>query len=330
MTSNPLSIQFLCYDKALATGITLPMEMVAAVNAFFKTKRQSQRVIVELLGPAIEPVRVTGGLSLLPDGSIATAQPGDIIFVPPIWGNPQTVVRKNSEMLDWLRNAHQNGSEIVVTGTAVCLIAELGLLNNQPATTHWYYFEQFKKLYPQVNLQQKFFTTFANNIYCAGSINAQTDLVLYLIKQHFGEEVLSLVERHFSHEINRTYQTPYFGEGSQLHHDEAILEVEQWIEQHSEEEIQLEQLASLAKMSSRNLTRRFKQATGKTPLNYLLMLRLERAKTLLKQTNLTNSEIAFRVGFNDPAYFSRCFKQKFNTNVSQYRTLVRAKPFSLS
>lgn len=322
---------FICYPRALLTSLTLPMEMLTAANSVARIKRTRNRnwlsCVVAGLTKAGEPIEFAKGMSILPEYDLKTAPKADIIFLPPIWGNPEVIVEKTPELIDWIVRQHDNGAQICATGTGVCLLAHAGLLDGKVATTHWYYFDQFEKKYPKVSLQRHHFITQSGQLFCSGSINAQIDLTLYFIENYFGKEVSHVIEQHFNHEINRTYDKPWFATGASRHPDEGIIEVQQWMQSHYSQNFNLKALAELANMSVRNFSRRFKAAVGKSVLAYGLELKMQVARELLKDTNLSHQDIADQIGFKDVAYFSRQFKLKNDLTAGDYRQMVRGKLF---
>jgi transcriptional regulator GlxA family with amidase domain len=329
-----LTAVFICYPRALLTSLTLPMEMITAANSVARIKKTKNRkwlsYVVSALskpGKPIEPIEFAKGLSVLPSYDLYNAPKADIIFLPPIWGNPEVIVEKSPELINWIIQQHQNGAQICATGTGVCLLAHAGLLDGKAATTHWYYFDQFEKKYPKVILQRHHFITQAGQLFCSGSINAQIDLTLYFIENYFGQEVSHVIEQHFNHEINRTYDKPWFATGASRHPDEGIIEVQQWMQSHYSQNFNLKTLAELANMSIRNFSRRFKAAVGKSALAYGLELKMQVARELLKDTNLSHQDIADQIGFKDVAYFSRQFKLKNDLTAGDYRQMVRGKLF---
>jgi transcriptional regulator GlxA family with amidase domain len=325
---------FICYPRALLTSITLPMEMLTAANSVARIKRTAKRnwqsYLVAGLTPAGQAIEFAKGMSILPSYDLDNAPVPDKIFLPPIWGNPDVVIERSSKLINWIVEQHKRGAEICATGTGVCLLAHAGLLNQKAATTHWYYFEQFAEKYPQVNLQRHHFITQSGKLFCSGSINAQIDLTLYFIENYFGKAVSHVIEQHFNHEINRTYDKPWFASGASRHPDEGIIEVQQWMQSHVSQKFNLNALAELANMSVRNFSRRFKAAVGKSALAYGLELKMQMARELLKQSNLTHQDIADQLGFRDVAYFARQFKSKNDLTPSAYRQMVRGKLFETS
>jgi len=327
---------FICYPKALLTGLSLPMEMINSARSIARIKQKKRvRWDCEVVSVAdngvnaINPVQFANGIRLLPNHSLKSAPKAHTIFVPPIWGNPDVVIAKNSPLIDWLVEQHELGVEIVATGTGVCILAYAGLLDDKVATTHWYYFDEFAKKYPKVNLQRQHFITQDDNISCTGSINALADLLLYFIENQFGKEVSQIIEQHYGHEINRTYDKPWFAKGASRHPDEGIVEVQQWMETHYSQHFSIKSLSEMANMSVRNFTRRFKAAVGSSALNYGLAIKMRVARELLKDTNLSHQDIADRLGFKDNGYFARQFKIKNKLTAGKYREMVRAKLFTI-
>ena len=287
----------------LATSATLPFEMLRAAESAARAKEGSQVEPVLIQTTSIDklPIKTSIGFSLLPDTKLEDVGDSDIIYLPALWRNPRPIVKKHPEILAWLRKAYENGAMLSAVGTGCCFLAEAGLLNDKPATTHWHYFDQFQRDYPRVKLKRQYFITQASNLYCSASVNAMADLTVHFVKRLYGEAIASVVERNFSHEIRRPYENTSYFEGSTKQRFE---------------------------MSVRTFNRRFKNATGQTPLGYLQKVRIEIAKDLLQTSNLTVSEVADKIGYQDVGYFTSLFVKLLATSPREYRTTVRAKLFT--
>jgi transcriptional regulator GlxA family with amidase domain len=103
---------------------------------------------------------------------------------------------------------------ISAVDTGTCFLAEAGLLDDKPATTHWHYFDQFQRDYPRVKLKRQYFITQATNLNCSASVNAMADLTVHFVKRIYGQGIASFVKRNFSHEIRRSYEKTSYVEGS--------------------------------------------------------------------------------------------------------------------
>jgi transcriptional regulator GlxA family with amidase domain len=254
----------------------------------------------------------------------------DLIIIPALWGNPLGVSRRSPALLDWLRHHAAQDTQICAVGTGSFFLAESGLLRSKVATTHWYYFDHFANAYPDILLQRDRFITRAGNIYCCGSVNSVRDVMLHFIEEHFSEEVAGQVSRHFTHEIKRSYTSTFLRDAPHNYHDdETIIEIQDWLHSCYPDALSLEVIAERFQLSVRTLNRRFRQATGKTPLQYLQQVRLDNACELLRSSNLSIAEIAFNTGYPDASYFSALFHKAMKTTPKAYRDLVRHKLFQV-
>lgn len=324
-------VTLLLFPRALGTSITLPLEMLNAADAHQRVQQPgSTRLKIETASMDGEPIAITGGLEIRPNRKLEEIETTDLVIIPGMWGNPKPILRRYTAITEWVKKQHQQDAIICATGTGVCFLAEAGLLDDKAATTHWYYFEQFKRDYPRVKLQTKRFITNSGNIYCAGRMNSITNLIIHFIERFYNHDIARQIEQHFAHEIKQTYESIFYAFDEQRsHHDEEIIQAQQWMLRNYANDICLKEVAEQFDMSARTFNRRFKQATDKTPLEYLQNIRLGTAQDLLKESNLSVAEISYRVGFNDPGYFSALFKKRISLNPRDYRRLVRAKLFSL-
>lgn len=318
------------YPDALATSITLPMEILQAGSQMAAANKHSSRAEVDfiLTAPSINTIKLTSGISLTPNFILDELPPLDLLLLPAIWRNPQPTINAARGWLDSLRELASRGTRICGVGTASYLLAEAGLLNGKPATTHWNYFRQFARRYPDVELKSQHLITESDGIYCVGSVNSVADVMVHIIEEWFGSRISQAIENQFSPEIRLPFRrTAYQSEVDSSHPDELVLEAQEWLREHLDQPIKISDLAAYVKLSSRNLNRRFKSATGSSPQAYLQNQRISNAKDLLRHSNLSISEIAWKVGLQDAGYFSRLFRQHCETSPLQYREMVRGKLF---
>lgn len=327
------SITFLLCEQMLATSVALPMEQFHAAEAMqISASRRSQAMEplqFRLASVDGNPVTIHTGLVLQPHCSIADIDRSSITYLPALWRNPKTVLRHNQAVLPWLVKQKQEGGVIAGVGTGCCFMAEAGLLDFRPATTHWYYFDKFAASYPRVLLKRNHFITRSENLYCTASVNSLADLTVFFIQEIFGQQIARHVERHFFHEVRKAYPHIQNENGEfQFHSDEDVARAQSWIQHNAHRNIQVKDVADSLGMSLRTLNRRFKLATNLTPIQYMQNVRMRNAGELLHSSNLTIGEIAYRSGYQDQAHFSDLFKRYFGTTPTQYRTTVRAKLFS--
>ncbi|TMO67775.1 GlxA family transcriptional regulator [Pseudoalteromonas aurantia] len=326
-----INIAFTLYEHMLFTSVTLPAEMLRAGEAYAKRHLGEKFIPLKLnwLAQHEQSVENNLGMQLSPNGDLTKLAQQDYVIMPSIWRNPRPVVRKNNDIAKQLVMTWQQGGTLIGVGTGVCFLAESGLLNTHPATTHWHYAKQFQRDYPQVVLKPDFFITQSERIYTVASLNALADVIVHLISQLYGPAAANHVQQNFSHEIRKPYEEQRYLEGAvDKHPDEQIAAIQFWMKHNFANEITLAEVAQQFDMSYRTFNRRFKAATGQTAADYLQVLRLESAKELLANSNLSLQDIAVSVGFSAQGLLTRIFKTRLQQTPSEYRKIVRKKLFS--
>jgi transcriptional regulator GlxA family with amidase domain len=317
------------YPNAMATSITLPMEILQAGSQMASVgSRGAPQVRFMLAAPDRKMVTLGSGIAIKPDIIFDDLPPLDLLLLPAIWRNPIPTITGASAWLSLLQEQAAAGTRICSVGTGSCLLAEAGLLSGKPATTHWNYFEQFSRRYPGVDLKTHHLITQSENIYCVGSVNSIADLMVHIVEEWFGSRIAKAVENQFSPEIRQSFgAAAYQNKADSSHHDEAVLEAQQWLQENLPSPVSMTALASHLKLGSRTLNRRFKKATGMSPQAYLQTLRIAAAKDLLKHSNLSVGDIAWQLGLQDVSYFSQLFRQHNGISPLRYREAVRGKLF---
>lgn len=325
-----LRIGTLLYDNFLGTSATLPVEMLRTAQASARVRDpNARRIEAVTLSIDHQPVVSPSGFNIVPSATIADTEPCDIISLPALWRNPRPALSKYRDYIPWLKQQVELGATVIAVGTGVCFLAEAGLLDNQPATTHWHYFDRFQKDYPQVELKRQYFVTQAGNLYCAASVNAMAELMVHLVSRLYNRQAATQVERNFFHEIRSSFKpTSYFSDDVQHHPDEQVVQAQIWFEDNFSKPVKIADVATQFGFSMRTFDRRFKSALGKTPLQYLQKIRLSNARELLQKSNLSVSEISAHCGYQGAASFSKIFNQHFGASPTKYRETVRAKLFS--
>ena len=317
------------YPDALATSVTLPMEILRAASQMASLQsRGKEQVQFLLAGPDRKMLKLASGITLKPDLAYSELPALDLLLLPAIWRNPLPTLRQADQWNGQLRDMAAAGTRICSVGTGSYLLAEAGLLNARAATTHWNYFEQFSRRYPDVLLKTRHLITQSDNIYCVGSVNSIADLMVHIVEEWFGSGIARAVENQFSPEIRRSFHAAaYQNEADSSHYDEEVAQAQQWLQSNISSPCTVSQLATELKLHPRTLNRRFRRATGMTPLSYLQSLRIASAKELLRHSNLAVGDIAWQVGVQDVSYFSQLFRRHSGMNPLKYREAVRGKLF---
>jgi transcriptional regulator GlxA family with amidase domain len=157
MTFN---LTLLLCDNMLVSSTTLAVEIFKfAQTAALANRDDVKEVKIRWLSPNGKSVKTSAGFELQPTHSIDDVFDSDLVHIPAMWRNPKPVVDQCPSYIPWLQNQHKKNSKFTAVGTGVCFLAEAGLLDDKPATTHWHYFDQFQRRYPKVQLERQRFTT---------------------------------------------------------------------------------------------------------------------------------------------------------------------------
>ncbi|PSW20121.1 AraC family transcriptional regulator [Photobacterium sanctipauli] len=325
-----MNVGFLLYDRALITGVSLAAEMLSSAASLRPRQEQRESPFdIKLIAPTLAPTKVTAGIKIQPDMTYDDDEPAfDILILPPMWGNPLQSVRRSTFIVPWLKAQYQKGAKLMATGTGVIWLAETGLLDHQVATTHWYYFDNFSSRYPNVQLNRQASITAANDIYCTTSINSQSEMVLYLIAEYFGQKTANTIETHFGHEISKSNQQPFYQIGGQLQFDESIALAQDWMKRNLSQPITAQAVADHCELPLRTFNRKFKDQVGETPHQFLQRLRMDTAQQLLRDFGMSIQDVAEQVGYKDAHHFSTRFQKQLNVSPTEYRRMVKTKIYN--
>ncbi len=323
------SVTFLLFPQMMASSISLPLEMLnAADNIHRATHRHSKHLKIQFAAQRLDKIRTSSGFYILPDTLLVDVKPSDLLVIPGLWRNPFTTLKRNTHLVAWLREHALQHDNICAVGTGSSFLAEAGLLDKQPATTHWFYFDAMEKRYPNVKWKRQHLITQADHLYCAGSINSVADLTIHFIEQGYSSVIARRVESQFSPEIRRAFDMHLFDSSdTSLHSDELIATSQHYLRSHYADTINFSQLAESHNISLRTFQRRFLKATGFTPLKYQQHIRIGNARELLQNTNLSIQEVSETVGYSDAAHFADVFKRLTEQTPHAWREAVRGKLF---
>jgi len=321
------SVVVLGFDLALSSTITGAMDlfnMSGVTWNLLNDKPKQNYFDVKLVSVDGMPIHCIGDVTLNVHGSIEDIDKPDLILVPTIAGNPEKTLALNKTAIPWLRDQYEKGVDIASSSIGVYFLAEAGILDGKDATTHWGFAEEFQQRYPKVKLKPEQLITADGNVFCSGGSIAWSDLGLLLMARYYGNEYVSeTVASAVMDSVRSQEETYNLSRGKKYHQDEEILVVQNWMETHYAESINLEQLAEKFNMSSRTFKRRFKAATKETPLGYLQSFRIEAAKKMLEVSSNSVESISLSVGYEDLASFSRLFKRLAGSPPTVYRKKFR-------
>lgn len=301
------------------------MNAVSGAIAIFEKANEFCGDIFEVKIATLQPVNAIsiGRYSIKPDLVLADAKDPDLIILPSMGSkeSPEKILEQNQFLLEYILNAYQSGStQIASLCTGAYFLAATGLLDGKEASSHWAAIGDLKKRFPGPVWQGEYIITDQEGIYTSGGAYSSLNLILYLVEKFSGKETAVRVSKIFEIDYNRKSQSPFMIFNNQrTHGDEKILAVQQYMEQHFQENLSVDFLAERFGMSRRNLIRRFKIATGNTPKTYMQRLRIEEAKRIFESTGRNVSETMLEVGYTDLNTFRSLFMRHTGILPSQYR-----------
>jgi len=260
------------------------------------------------------------GLRLEPEYALDEVPAADVVIVSAMGADIETAVAANAALYPWLRQQHANGATVAGVCAGAALVAEAGLLDGRRATTHWGVATACRQRYPAVDWQPERIITESGRVLCSGGVYASIDLGLYLVEKLCGHNVAVETARALLLDTPRPWQSGYDAEPPKSTHDDPRIRIVQdWLFHNFRNPVRLATLAGQAGMSSRTFARRFRLATGDTPVAYLHRLRINAARHLLENETQSVQAICRAVGYDDPAYFRRLFRRHTGTSPRAYR-----------
>ncbi len=199
-------------------------------------------------------------------------------------------------------------------------MAATGLLDGGEATTCWFLAEYFQQLFPQIQLKAAETVSRSGNCFTAGATTAYLQLCLQLLTEFDGGRFSGQLAKILLVQPAFQSQAPFLSVQQLIsHQDDRIAAVQAYLRKHLAEPLDLQQLAGKFAMSGRTLIRRFKAATGDTPMAWLQKLRIDKAKALLETTRLPLEQLTQQVGYEDVSSFRKLFQQYTQMTPKAYR-----------
>lgn len=259
-----------------------------------------------------------------PNVSLSEERHFDLILVPAFKpGSLPQLLQENALFQKWLWKQFTEGAEVASFCTGSFLLASAGLLSGRIATTHIDATEALANSFPDVLVhREEIVTDSGDGIYTSGGATNSFHLKIHLIRKYCGGEKAIRIAKEFAIDLDREQQICYsnFSHLS-FHNDEMIKDVELKIRENCNLGITIDDVTRDIPTSRRNFVRRFKKATGLTPIEYLQKAKMEKAKKLLEQTRQDVMEVMINSGYND----LKSFRQVFQKHVGMAPTAYRAR-----
>jgi transcriptional regulator GlxA family with amidase domain len=259
-------------------------------------------------------------ITIRPDLTIMDQYKPDLIIIPAVNGDMNEVIAMNREFFPWIVEHYKNGAEVASLCVGSFLLAATGLVDGKKCATHWLSQNEFRKMFPKVNLVSEKVITDERGVYSSGGANSFWNLVIYLIDKYAGREVAIACAKIYEIEIDRDSQSPFIMfTGQKDHEDEQIKDAQSFIESNFHKKITIEELAAMSAMGRRTFERRFKKATSNTVVEYMQRVKIEAAKKSLEHNRKNVAEVMYDVGYTDTKAFRTTFKKITGLSPIDYR-----------
>lgn len=271
-----------------------------------------------------QPFRVGNDVLMRPHATLSACGDPEIVCVPELNVPPgEPLAGLFEQEIGWLRERYAAGSTLATACSGAMLLAHAGLLDGCEATTHWAWSDAMRSEFPKVRVCEQRALVVAgegDRLLMAGGGVSWLDLALYLIARQGGVEAAMQVARINLIDWHAIGQQPFARLARTRQVDDAIIgRCQSWIAEHYQESSPVAAMVRLSGLAERSFKRRFRLATGMSPLEYVHTLRLEEAKQMLEATDQAVEAIANEVGYEDAGFFSRLFRRSVNLSPMQYR-----------
>ncbi len=295
-------------------------QIFSEANKFAESMGREPFFTIKLVGLSNEIVQRNGLYTVQPDCLIKDVQKTDLIIVPAMHGDIPKAIELNKAFIPWIIEQYEGGAELASFCIGSFFLAATGLLKGKKCATHWIAANDFRMMFPDVNLVDDRIMTEEDGIYTSGGAYSFLNLISYLIERYAGRDMAILISKAFMIDIDRISQSPFIiFSGQKAHDDEPIKKAQEFIESKFQDKITVDELAAQLCIGRRNLERRFKKATANTVVEYIQRVKIEAAKKTLETGRKNVNEVMYDVGYSDTKAFRTVFKKITGLSPVEYR-----------
>jgi len=316
---RPRRFVFVLLDNFTMLCFASAIEALRIANRMSDAELYSWKVI----GEGGDIMRCSAGTTFKLDGDLDELARDDTIL---LCGGMNVSASTTKRLLNWVRREARRGAAIGGLCTAGYSLAKAGLLDGKRATIHWENHDSFAEEFEDVELTKSIFVVDGNRFTTAGG-TASIDLMLKFIADDWGEELANAVADQLIYSSIRTDQdTQRLSVPTRIGvRHPRLSQVIQMMEANIEEPISPSVLAHDVGLSTRQLERLFRRYLNRSPKRYYMELRLQKARNLLMQTDMSVINVALACGFASPSHFSKCYRAQYNTTPYRERGAQAAR-----
>jgi len=262
------------------------------------------------------PLRAAGGLRVQADGGLELLAHAGTIVVP---GWRGVDAAPPPALIEALRTAHKRGARLLSFCSGVFVLAATGLLDDRTATTHWRYVDALATRYPRIRMEPDVLYVDEGNVLTSAGSAAAIDLSLHLIRRDYGPRIANQVARRAVVPTHRDGGQAQFIPAPLPEQGAALGKLLEWMRRRLDQPLPLAELAERARMCERTFLRRFEEATGSSPKQWLTQERLARARELLEGSQWPVERIADACGYGSADTLRHHFRRVLKVSPARYR-----------
>lgn len=313
-------VSILVPESSVLQAIADPQYLFSAVNQFMAVSGKKPLFDVQLVGLKKE-VKLNDGLfSVNTSQLLKDVKKTDLVVIPALFGDMKSAIAKNQKLLPWINEQYNKGAEVASLCVGAFLLASTGLLNGKKCSTHWGFQNEFREMFPEVEVIDGSVITEEHRIYSSGGANSYWNLLLHLVEKYTDRQTAILASKYFAIDIDRESQSAFaMFQGQKTHNDDVIKQAQEFIENNIQEKITIDELADLVSLGRRSFERRFKVATNNSVLEYINRVKIESAKRSFESSRKNINEVMYDVGYTDTKAFRTIFKKITGLTPIEYR-----------
>jgi transcriptional regulator GlxA family with amidase domain len=289
-------------------------------NDFLASRGRPRLFTVQLVGLTREAQVYDRLFSVRPDVSIDQVRKTDLIIIPAVNGDMEEVIAANKSFLPWIVRHYKAGAEVASLCVGAFLLAATGLVKGRKCATHWIAQNDFRRMFPDVDLVSESIITDEAGIYSSGGAHSFWNLLLYILEKYTDREMAILASKFYELELDRDSQSPFLiFTGQREHKDDTVRKVQEFVERNYRDRIPVDSLCNMFAVGRRSLERRFKQATGNTVSEYIQRVKIEAAKKSLETSRKSVNEVMYEAGYSDTKAFRTVFRKIAGVSPMDYR-----------
>lgn len=318
--SGMKNVSILVPEDAVVEAVADPHYLFNTVNDFMRASGREPLFDVQLVGANRNIKLDKSVFSVHPDKLLSEVTRTDLIFILPTKGDIATALEKNKILYPWIVDQYNNGSEVASLCIGAFHLAATGLVANKKCSTHWGFANEFRTMFPDVELVDGSIITEEDRIYSSGGANSYWNLLLYLVEKYTDRDTAILASKYFAIDIDRDSQQAFMlFQGQKNHADVEVLKAQEFIEANFADKITVDEIADKFSVGRRNFERRFRKATNNSIAEYIQRVKIEAAKRSFESSRKNISEVMFDVGYTDTKAFRTVFKKITGLTPIEYR-----------